>query len=144
MRWTVIVLLALIGCGSDSTGPSDTSIAGTWTASLTNLSGNGVSCNSTAATTISLSQQGNSFTGSYSGGEMTCTGPGGTFANSIGNGTVLNGTLNGNSVVMDLDTPDFHLTGTVNGNSMSGTARMVVDIGSSQTITLNGNWGAAH
>lgn len=144
LRWLFqLGFLALAACG-DSTGPSSANVAGTWTASLSNMSGSGISCSSTSPTTISLSQQGTTFSGSYTGGEMTCTGPGGTFSDFIGSGTVLNGTLNGNSVSMDLDTPDFHLTGTVSGTSMSGTARWVIDFGQpTGVVTLDGNWGAA-
>jgi hypothetical protein len=142
MRWSIIGLLCLVACGGDSSGPSDVSVAGTWQASLSNMSGSGLSCNSTAPTQISLNQSGDAFTGSYSGGELTCTGPGGTASDFVGSGTVLNGSLNGSSVSMDLDTPDFHLTGSVNGNSMSGNARWVIDI-QGQTIVLNGQWGAA-
>jgi len=145
MRRSLLGLLAiLLACGGDdSTGPS-TNVAGTWTASLSNMSGSGISCSSTSPTTITISQQSTTFSGSYSGGELTCTGPGGTASEFIGSGTILNGTLNGNSVSMDLDTPDFHLTGTVSGSSMSGTAQWVIDFGQpTGVVTLNGNWGAA-
>jgi hypothetical protein len=142
MRGIAGLLILVVACGGDSTEPSTLSIAGSWTASLSNMSGSGIACSSTSPTSLTLNQQGNSFSGSYSGGELTCTGPGGTFANAVGSGTVLNGNLNGNDVAMDLDTPDFHLSGDVSGNSMSGSARWVVDLGT-QVVTLNGQWGAA-
>jgi hypothetical protein len=140
----LIALLLVLGCGGDSTGPSETSVAGTWTASLSNMSGSGVSCSSTSPTTLTLSQQNQTFSGSYSGGELTCSGPGGTFSDFIGSGTILNGAISGTGVSMDLDTPDFHLTGNVSGNSMSGTARWEIDFGQpTGVVVLNGNWGAA-
>ena len=140
----LVALLLVLGCGSDSTGPGGVNLAGTWTASLSNMSGSGVSCSSSSPTTLTLSQQGDSFTGAYSGGELTCNGPGGTASEFVGSGTILNGQLNGNNVSMDLDTPDFHLTGSVSGASMSGTARWEIDFGQpTGVVVLNGNWGAA-
>jgi hypothetical protein len=141
----VLVLTTLLGgCGgSDSTAPNPTAnVSGTWTASLSNMSGSGASCSTTESTTLTLDQDGTTFSGHYSGGELTCTGPGGTSSDPVGTGTIINGNVSGNRVSFDLDTPDFHLTGTISGNSMSGTARWVIDLGS-QVVTLNGNWGAS-
>jgi hypothetical protein len=140
----LIALLLVLGCGGDSTGPSTANVAGTWTASLSNMSGSGISCSSSSPTTLTLTQQNDNFSGSYSGGELTCAGPGGSASEFIGSGTVLNGQVNGSGVSMDLDTPDFHLTGTASGNSMSGTARWEIDFGQpTGVVVLNGNWGAA-
>ncbi len=138
----LVLSVFVVACGGDSTGPGTTNVAGTWTASLSNMSGSGISCSSTSPTTLTISQQTTTFSGSYSGGELTCTGPGGTASEFIGSGTILNGNISGTGVSMDLDTPDFHLTGNVSGNSMSGTARWVLDFGT-EVVTLNGNWGAA-
>jgi hypothetical protein len=148
MRTMTLGLLAILafGCGgSDSTGPNSTAnVAGTWTASLSNMSGSGVSCSSTSATTLTLTQSNTTFSGGYSGGELTCSGPGGTFSSFVGNGTILNGQVNGNSVSFDLDTPDFHHTGTVSGNSISGSATWLIDFGApTGEVTLSGSWGAA-
>jgi hypothetical protein len=44
---------------------------------------------------------------------------------------------------MDFDTPDFHLTGNVSGNSMSGTVRVETEYGQpTGVVVLNGNWDA--
>jgi hypothetical protein len=80
------------------------------------------------------------FSGTYTGGELTCTGPGGTFSTPVEPGDIVNGVVNGSSVSFDLDTPDFHLTGIAEGNTMSGTARWTVNVGTQ--VTLNGNWSA--
>ena len=146
LRLVLALAIALVGCGGDdNSGPSTpANVAGAWTASLSNLSGGGVSCSSSAPTQLSLDQTGSTFTGSYQGGEMTCIGPGGTSSFAITPGTVINGTVEGNSITFDLDTPDAHQTGTVSGNSMSGTARWRLDLGAPiGVLTLNGNWGAA-
>ncbi|HET8836269.1 MAG TPA: hypothetical protein VFN08_16175 [Gemmatimonadales bacterium] len=59
-------------------------------------------------------------------------------------GIIVNGTIDGNAIAFDLDTQDFHQTGSVSGSSMSGTARWTFDLGGSTGIVvLNGNWAAA-
>jgi len=47
-----------------------------------------------------------------------------------------------NAVEFDLDTQDAHQSGSVSGNSMSGTAQWRFDLGGGQIVTLNGNWSA--
>ena len=119
-------------------------MTGTWTASLSNLTGGGATCSSTEPTELTLQQDGNAFTGSYTGGELTCSGSSGTFSTPLGDGIVINGQVSGNEVSFDLDTPDYHQDGTLNGASMSGTATWRFDFGpGTGVVTLNGTWGAA-
>jgi hypothetical protein len=142
----LLLLTALVACGDDDgSGPSTPAdVAGTWSASMSNLSGSGISCSSSSPTQLTLNQTGETFTGSYAGGEMACTGPGGGTSFEIEPGTVINGSVDGNSVTFDLDTPDARQTGTVDGNSMSGTARWTIDLGALiGIVTLNGTWSAA-
>jgi hypothetical protein len=142
----VLVLSAfavfLGACGGDSTGPSQANVAGSWTFSASNVSGQGLSC-STSPTPMTINQSGTTFTGTYGPGTLTCVA--GTQSGSTPvQGTIVNGTISGNSVQFDLDTQDAHATGAVNGNSMSGTLRWVIDLGGSVgVVTLNGNWSAA-
>ena len=140
----VLLGITLAACGDDDgTGPSSANVEGTWSASLSNLSGGGVSCSSTIPIDVTLTQTGNTFSGSYDGGELTCTGSAGTFSTPVGSGTVINGQVSGNNISFDLDTPDFHHTGSVSGTSMSGTASWTFDFGDpTGVVTLNGNWGA--
>ena len=59
-------------------------------------------------------------------------------------GSVVNGSVSGNTVNFDLDTQDFHHTGTLSGNSMSGTATWTFDLGAPVgEVTLSGNWSAS-
>src|SRR4051794_12957750 len=137
-----ILTIAAGACGGDSTGPSQANLAGSWTLIASNMSGQGVSCN-LLNTPLSLTQSGTTFTGTYGPGTLSCQ-AGGQPASTGVNGSVVNGTINGNSVQFDLDTQDLHHTGSINGNSMSGTARWVFDFGGSiGVVTLNGNWSAA-
>lgn len=136
-------LLILLACGDNGTGPSTASVTGTWSGSVSNMSGSGISCSSTEATQSTLDQSGTSFSGSYTGGTVFCSGPGGGTTVPIGSGSVINGTVNGSSVIFDLDTPDSHFAGTMSGNSMSGNAQWRVDLGAPiGVITLSGTWAA--
>jgi hypothetical protein len=144
LRRFSIALLGVLACGGDNgTGPASTNVTGTWSASLSNMNGGGVSCSSTAPTQLTLDQTGATFSGSYSGGELFCSGPGGGPI-PVGSGLVINGTLSGRNLSFDLDTPDFHQAGIVSGTSMSGTAQWTMDFGIPRgVVTLNGNWTAA-
>jgi len=136
-----LLALGLAACGGDkSTGPSDADIGGSWRITFTNMSGFGVSCNSNAFP-LQITQSGSTFTGSYGLGTFTCTGPGGSTSVDV-EGVVVNGTVDINAVAFDLDTQDAHQTGSVSGNSMSGTAWWRLDLGGGQIITFNGNWSA--
>ena len=144
--WRRIALLVfLTACGGDdSNDPGSISIDGQWNASLSNMSGSGLTCSSTAPTQITLDQAGTNFAGSYSGGQLTCSGAGGSSSGAVGTGAIINGTISGSSVDFFLDTQDSHFVGTVNGNSMSGTATWQANLGPLVgTVTLNGNWTAA-
>ena len=53
-------------------------------------------------------------------------------------------TLNGKALVLDLDTPDAHQTGSVSGTSMSGLAAWrTVDPSANTVVNITGNWSAA-
>jgi hypothetical protein len=144
-RFSVIVLIGLMACGGDdNSGPSTADVNGDWDASLSNMSGSGIACSSITPTVLTLTGTGTTFSGTYNGGQLTCSGPGGTFTETIGSGSVINGQVNGSNLSFDLDTPDFHHTGTVSESSMSGTARWTIDFGSPiGVVELNGNWGAS-
>lgn len=140
---TVALCAALAACGGgDSTGPSNASVAGSWTLSHSNMSGSGVSCNLSPAP-MTLSQSGTTFSGSYGPAAVSCIAGGQSESVQI-HGIIVNGTIDGNAIAFDLDTQDFHQTGSVSGSSMSGTARWTFDLGGSTGIVvLNGNWAAA-
>ncbi len=139
---SVLVSVAAACGGDDSTGPSQANVAGSWTLSASNVSGQGVSCN-LSPTAMIINQSGTTFSGSYGPGTVTCL-AGGESASASVQGTVVNGTVNGNSVTFDLDTQDTRFTGTMSGNSMSGAVRWVIDLGGDiGVVLLNGNWAAA-
>jgi len=142
-----VAVLAIVSCGGGgdaSTGPptpTNANIAGSWNYSASNLSGAGFTCN-VNGTILNFTQSGATFTGTYSGGTLTCTAPGlPTFSEPLGNGIVATGTVNINNVSFDFDTSDWRNTGTVSGNSISGTAVVRISDGST-TYTLNGSFAA--
>ena len=145
LRVLLVSCLAVGGAacgGDDTTGPSEANVSGNWTLSATNVSGQGVSCN-LSPTAMSINQSGITFTGNYGPGIVTCV-AGSESVSAPVQGTIVNGTVNGNSVQFDLDTQDTRLTGTMSGNSMSGTVRWIIDAGGDiGVVTLNGNWAAA-
>src|SRR5215210_1392940 len=110
--WRFIALLVLVtACGDDSNDPGNISIDGQWNASLSNMSGSGITCSSTAPTQITLDQAGTNFAGSYSGGELTCAGAAGSGSAPVGTGAIINGTISGSTVNFFLDTQDSPFTG---------------------------------
>jgi hypothetical protein len=125
-------------CSGDATGPSLPNLTGSWRYTATNLSGSGASC-SIANMSVSLTQAGSTFTGTTVGGVLTCTAGGQSFTEQLGGAIVANGQINGNSVSFDFGTPDFHNTGAVSGNSVSGSAVIRVDVGTA-VINLVGNF----
>jgi hypothetical protein len=142
--WMAAVLVAagLAGCGGgDATGPSNANLGGAWILNVSNMSGQGVSCG-LSATPMTLVQSGTTFSGSYGPGTFTCVAGGESISGQI-HGAIASGTIDGNAVAFDLDTQDFHHTGSVSGSSMSGTARWTFDLGGSTgVVVLNGNWSA--
>ena len=143
LRSVVAACLLLAACGGDNTGPSNVNVTGTWSASLTNFSGSGASCNATGIT-LQLSQSGTSFAGTYAGGTFVCSGPGGSGQFAGSSGIIINGTVSGSAVSFNVDTPDSHFSGTVSGNSMSGQGTERIDFGApTGVVTLSGSWGAA-
>lgn len=135
---------SILACGGDNgTGPVTPDLTGSWTYGVTDLSGSGVSC-TVVGTVLNIGQSGSTFSGSYSGGTVTCTGPGGTASADINGGVVVNGTVNARGgVSFELDTSDWRSTGTVTGTSMSGTVTARLNVGSGGLVLLSGSWSSS-
>jgi hypothetical protein len=136
-RWLglLVVALAAGGCSGDGpTGSNTTSVAGTWTYSVTNLSGGGLSCN-ISGVLLTLTQNGSNFQGTYTGGTLSCAGLG---SSGFTGGSVVSGTVAGNAVTFNFDDADYHHTGTATSGSMTGSAILKLDA----TTTLAGTFSA--
>ena len=132
-------LIAAAGCSEDSSGPN-INLTGSWTYTATNISGSGVSCN-VSTSSMTLTQTGNTFTGSATG-QIACVAGGQSVSNPF-QGQITNGTITGNAVQFELSTADARHIGTVSGNSMSGTLTLSLNVGAPiGTVVLTGNWSA--
>jgi hypothetical protein len=129
--------------GDDGTGPTGSlNVAGTWSVSVSAMTGASASCGTSSPIQVTLRQTGSTFTGSYADGILTCVTPTESFSAAVGSGSVSNGTVTGTTVEFDLG-PDLHHSGTLKGTSMSGTAEWTYDFGLPLgQITLVGNWSA--
>ena len=137
MKRLIFIALALAATAcSDSTGPKDANVAGSWTYNATNLAGGGLSC-SISGVTVTISQSGSTFTGSYSTGSLSCGSVGG--ANFAG-GTVVSGTVSNNAVTFNFDTQDWTHAGSVSGSSIAGTTSVRLILTGGQTLIMNGNF----
>jgi len=133
---TLIAVVA--GCGGESTAPS-ANVTGQWSYEASNVSGGGVSCD-IAGTTLTLTQSGSTFSGTASGGgTVSCSGGGSTFSQTLGSDVVANGQISGNSVQFDIGTADFHNSGTLSGNSISGLVTLRLSNGTTTSV-LTGNF----
>ncbi len=144
------IMLVIVGCGSDSTtGPSEQNaqVGGLWSYSTDALSGGtGVSC-FISNVDLSLNQTGTTFTGNANGGRINCMVDGQTVLDSsFGSQVVVNGTMSGNNVSFDIETPAWHHSGSVSvsGNRMSGTVTLTIDLGGTTgSVDIACNWRAA-
>jgi hypothetical protein len=107
--------------------------------SLSNMNGGGFSCFTSNPIQLTLTQTNATFSGTWTGGQTTCTGPSGTIVNGLIPGKVVNGRLSGSGVSFDLDNSALHHVGTIRGTSMSGTASWTF---ARPVITLSGTWSA--
>jgi hypothetical protein len=139
-RFAVLLVVVLGGCSS-STGPS-VNVNGSWNYQASNLAGSGVSCFITGAT-LSLTQTGSTFSGSYSNAKLTCQVGGPQAVIGTFSGQVVNGLISNDSVSFDFDTDAFINKGTIAGSSMSGNATATENVGGAiGNVSLSGQWGA--
>lgn len=138
----ILGLALLAACGGDGpTEPKLVNLSGTWRVTYTNLTGSGITCSTTAIDYL-ISQSGSTFTGaSNSTYTITCTDGVNTLSETLTGAIVSNGHINGSALEFDLATSAAHQTGTVSGNSMSGSATWTLDLGSSGTVVLRGQFG---
>ena len=139
------LLVCVLACGGDDgTGPGFASVDGSWSLSITNMTGGGAQCSTTSPIQLTLQQSTTTFTGTYGGGGvLTCTAPLGSFSAATGSGSVINGQVSGHQVSFDIGSENFHHAGTVTGSTMTGTATWSFDEGSAGTLgELTGSWTA--
>lgn len=134
----IVACAVMLACG-DAAAPGPPDVNGSWTLSMSDLAGpHDINC-SAAGTTLHFASAGANFTGTYSGGEYTCTdSTGQTLTAPVGSGQVLNGRVAGKLVVFDLGSAGNGFTGQVSGGTMSGTVSIAVGV--ADGIVVSGNW----
>ncbi len=131
--------LLLVAC-TDFTDPktpdvSPTIVTGTWSYNATNMSGDGLTC-SINVPAVTFSGSGSTFGGTYGKGTISC---GDSFNSTFTAGPILGGRVFGNSVVFDFDIPEWGHTGTLSGNTISGT--VILYLGTNSKIyVLSGSF----
>ena len=140
-RHVSITLLAVLLSCKETSGPGGPppAIAGAW-AFGQRLTGGGSSCANHG--TVTISQNGSSFTATYSQTGF-CSGPGGTVDNS-GFGDITNGRLNGAAVQFSL--PGCSYRGNVVGDppdGATGTVTCAIAV-NGQSVDFTGTWHVSH
>jgi hypothetical protein len=139
---SLAAIFAAVACGGGDTGPTTANITGSWTYAVTNLTAGAFMCN-TSGTTLTLNETAGTFSGFHSGGILTCSQPGiPTQSAPIVSGAIVTGVVTGRNLSFNLDNSDWTNTGTIAGNSMSGTAQVVLFNGTTR-VTLTGKFVAA-
>lgn len=138
-----LALVVLSACGGSDgpTSPRTVDLSGTWRIAFTNLSGSGITCNTTAIDYF-VTQTGTTFSAtSNSTYIFTCTDGIDTVSDTATGAIISNGHVNGSAIDFDLATTSAHQTGTVTGNSVSGSSTWTLDLGGSGTLVLRGQFG---
>jgi hypothetical protein len=142
-RGLALTAMVLVACGDNGPEPVPANVAGTWSASVSDLTGGGVRCSTTTPIQVTFSQSQSTVTGSYSGGILTCTTPTQSFSTTLSSGSISSGELDGANITFDLGSSDFHHIGTVDGTSMSGAAQWTYTFGQpTGEVTMEGTWTA--
>jgi len=137
----------LAGCGGDSvTGLTEvTDLSGSWTYAAPNMTGTiqgfTVVCGFSNVP-LTISQTGDTFTGSTNGGSFSCSIAGQSDGGVFGGRIIVNGEVDDIDVEFDFDGPDWHHSGTIDGNSMSGQVTAIIEL-STGSVVLRGGWSAA-
>ena len=86
-----------------------------------------------------MTQTGSTFSGTTTGGTLSCNFAGTTDTESLGNGSIANGQVSGKSVQFDIGSSELHHAGTRDGNSVTGTLTATLDDGTT-TVVLTGGF----
>jgi hypothetical protein len=149
MRHVILSALAAVGAISGcaaSTGPK-VSVGGTWKYEAQNLAEGGTVTCAVTNMTLTLTQTGSTFAGTYSGANADCMFASTHLAFALSSsGTIVDGRIDGDQVSFDMGDHLWSQTGAISGNSMNGNATITLNSGidtlGSSVITVSGQWAA--
>ena len=144
----ILALAVLLGCGGENNNvvPPATLVSGTWRFTYSNLTGSiqgvGVSCGPVSLD-FSITQGLFDFSGVQVGtGTVTCGTNAAVLAQQVITGeTIIQGRIDGRSIVFRFGTIPGLQTGIVGQTSINGTAQWVLQANSA-TLILNGQFTA--
>jgi hypothetical protein len=138
---TILALLPLLACGTDTIASPPPDLTGSWNYTVENLTGEvlqGGSCSFTGIT-LHLTQSDQAFTGTYSSGSESCTLNGQPHTLVIDAGFITDGTVSDDQVGFTIGA--VRNSGTIAAAKMSGTVSGTVTL-NGNTGTVTGNWSA--
>jgi len=141
LRMTIAALCILVSaCGGDKAAAPVT-LAGNWLfADQTSNGQLGVTCKANASLTIT--QTGDTFTASLSGGAQACTGVGGTNLVAVTGVVFEGGHITGSSLTFSSGTCVFSGTISASSNELAGDETCTIST-TGGSFTFDGHWQAA-
>ena len=124
----VVACLCASACGGDGGGGPTTShdMVGSWSYEMPNMQdGHGLTC-VISGPVLTLAQAGVTFSGSVTGGNEDCTFSGGSFSNPMGNASVVDGEIHGDSLSFNINSVVWRSVGVfVTPDSIEGTVNSI-------------------
>jgi hypothetical protein len=138
---SLLLLGPVVACGGDGgggTGPTQIDLTGTWSVTMSPISGHGLTC-TISGLKVTLAQSETVVTGTYSIDDMVCNGePSGPLTGDIVSGSEVGGRIH-----MHFDTEDFDLHGSCQSSSRcTGTYTLNIFV-DPNTYTFTGTWSAS-
>ncbi len=130
-------IVACSGDGGGSTGPTQIDLTGTWSVTMSPITGHGLTC-TISGLNVTLAQTDTVLTGTYALDDMVCNGQ----HTGAGGGDVVSASEVGGKIHMHFDAEDFDLHGSCLSNSRcNGTYTLNIFVDPS-TYTFTGTWSA--
>lgn len=137
---SLLLLVPIVACGGDGgggTGPTQIDLTGTWSVTMTPITGHGLTC-TISGLEVTLTQTETVVTGSYTIDDMVCNGE---HSGPI-SGDVVSGSEVGGRIHMHFDTEDFDLHGSCRSSSQCNGSYTLTIFVDPNTYTFTGTWSA--
>lgn len=139
---TIALCILAAACGDQKTATAPVTLAGNWLfADQTSNAQLAVTCKANASLTIT--QTGDTFTASFSGGAQACTGPNGTNLVSVKGIVLEGGHITGSTLTFSSGTCVFSGTISTTSNDLAGDESCTISSATGGSFTFDGHWQAA-